>query len=402
MSTFAAVMTGKGTGAIAVIQVFGDSAEDIIKKIFKPRGKKPVILKAGKILLGRIYDGSETIDHVTIGCEGVNNFAINCHGNPLIVADVMQLLQQHGAKLITAEQLLAKTLAPPLGGAGLAAQKPINTIALEARLTQPKAKTIEGAKIIANQIETGLSRKIAEWLQNINAISLKQITADAERILGNSQTAKLIIAGCKAAITGPPNSGKSTLLNCLCGKQKAIVTDIKGTTRDWVSAVCQIGSLSVELIDTAGLGEKLTITPKDIIKKASQEKSVQILEEADLVLLVLDNSQTSEQLDGRLLEKIADKKILTILNKSDLPARFDADKLPQILTNTVQISAKFGTGIENLIQKIRQICGVVNFDLKLAVCITSRQENLVKQLSDAKSRSEAASIITELLNGQIG
>jgi len=385
-------MTGKGTGAIASIQVFGDTAETIIKKIFKPAGTKPAVLKPGEILLGTICRGSETIDQVIIGCEEPYSFAINCHGNPLIVADVMQLLQQHGARLIKAEELLAKTLT---------AQKPINTIALEARLTQPKAKTIEGTKIIANQTEAGLSRKIAEWLQNINTISLKQITADAERILRDSQTAKLIIAGCKAAITGPPNSGKSTLLNCLCGKQKAIVTDIKGTTRDWVSALCQIGSLSVELIDTAGLGEKLTILPKDIIEKASQEKSVQILEKADLVLLVLDNSQTTGQLDGRLLEKIADKKILTVLNKSDLPTKFDAGKLPQILGTTVQISAKFGTGIENLIQKIRQICGVADFNLKLAVCITGRQENLVKQLSDIKSRSEAASIITELLNGRL-
>jgi tRNA modification GTPase len=392
MSVFAAVMTGKGTGAISTVQVFGDSAEDIIKKIFKPRGTKPVILKPGKILLGQIYDGSETIDHVAIGCEEPNSFAINCHGNPLIVADIMQLLAQHGATLLTAEQLLCKILS---------AEKPINTIALEAKLTQPKAKTIEGTKIIANQTEAGLSRKATEWLQNINTISLKQITADAAQILRDSQTAKLIVAGCTAAITGPPNSGKSTLLNCLCGKQKAIVTDIKGTTRDWVSARCQIGSLSVELIDTAGLDEKPTITPKDIIKKASQEKSVQVLEESDLVLLVLDNSQTSEQLDGRLLEKIADKKVLTILNKSDLPTKFDAGKLPQILGTTVQISAKFGTGIENLLKKIRQICGVADFDLKLAVCITGRQENLVKQLSDAKSRSEAASIITELLNGQL-
>jgi len=392
MSVFAAVMTGKGTGAISTVQVFGDSAEDIIKKIFKPKGTKPAILKPGKICLGSICEGSKTIDHVAIGCEEANSFAINCHGNPLIVADIMQLLQLHGARLITAEELLAKTLT---------AQKPINTIALEAKLTQPKAKTIQGAKIIANQIEEGLSRKIAEWLQNINAISLKQITADAERILETSRTAKLIIAGCKMVIAGPPNTGKSTLLNYLCGKQKAIVTDIKGTTRDWVSARCQIDSLSVELIDTAGLDEKPSTAFKNTIEKKSQRKTNEILQEADLVLLVLDNSQTTEQLDGRLLEKIAEKKILTVLNKSDLPTKFDAGKLPQILGTTLQISAKAGTGIENLLKKIRQICGIANFDLQAAVCITSRQENIVKQLKNAKSRSEAASIITELLNGRL-
>jgi tRNA modification GTPase len=238
MNTFAAVMTGKGTGAISTVQVFGDSAEDVVKKIFKPAGTKPDEFKTGEILLGTITDGFETIDQVTIGCEQANSFAINCHGNPLIVADIMQLLQRCGAKLLTAEQLLTKILS---------AQKSVNTIAVEAKLAQLKAKTIEGTKIITNQIDAGLSKKAAEWLQNINAISLYQISAEAERILENSRPAKLIIAGCTAALIGPPNSGKSTLLNHLAGRQKAIVTDIKGTTRDWVEAVCQIESLSLRL-----------------------------------------------------------------------------------------------------------------------------------------------------------
>jgi len=410
MSTFAAVMTGKGTGAISTVQVFGDSAEAVIKKIFKPTGTKPAILKPGKILLGTISDGSETIDQVTIGCESPASYTINCHGNPLIVEMIMQLLGKHGAKLLTAEQLLCKILT---------AGKSINTIALEAKLAQPMAQTVEGTKIIANQIDAGLSKTATEWLQDINTISLDKIRSHAERILETSQTAKLIIAGCRIAITGPPNTGKSTLLNCLAGKPKAIVTDIKGTTRDWVTAQCQIGPLSVEFIDTAGLneprpyqprphqgrgqglGEKLTITPKNTLEKISQEKTAQILEKADMVLLVLDNSQTSDQLDDRFGEKIAGKKILTVLNKSDLPRKFDADKLPEILGNTVQISAKFGTGIENLAEKIRQLCGVADFDLKSAVCITSRQENLLKQLKKAKSKSEAVSIITELLNGRL-
>jgi tRNA modification GTPase len=392
MGVFAAVMTGKGTGAISSVQVFGDSAETIIKKIFKPAGKKTLTLEPGVICLGTISDGAETIDHVAIACEGPANFAINCHGNPLIVASLMQLLQRHGAALLTAEQLLTKILT---------AEKPVNTIALEAKLAQPKVQTIEGAKIIANQIDAGLSSKAAEWLQNIDAISLKEITLNASEILKNSQTAKLIITGCTTVLSGPPNSGKSTLLNCICGRQKAIVTNIKGTTRDWVSAKCQIGSLSAELIDTAGLGEKLAATPENILAKKSQEKTARILEQADLVLLVLDNSRPIDQLDGRLIEKITGKKVLTVLNKSDLPPKFDTAKLPQILADTVQISAKLGTGIENLLRKIRQISGVVDFDLQAEVCFTSRQEKLLKQLKKAKSGKQAASIITELLNGRL-
>ena len=392
MSVFAAVMTGKGTGAISTIQVFGDSAETIIKKIFKPATAKPPVLKTGKILLGTITDATKTIDQVTIGCEGADNFAINCHGNPLIVEMIMQLLVEKGAKPVTSEQLLAKILS---------AQKDLNTIAIEAKLIQPKAKTLQGTKIIANQIHAGLNKKIQQWQKDINTLSLDEISAEADEILIKSRTAKLIIFGCKAAIAGPPNTGKSTLLNFLAGRQKAIVTDIEGTTRDWVSAQCRIDPLYVELIDTAGLDEKLTEGSDDAIEKASQQKNAEILDNADLVLLVLDNSQDENQLAERLLEKIADKLILTVLNKCDLPSRLDTAKLPRSLNNTDRISAKEGTGIDNLCEKIRQICGVADFDLKAPVCFTERQGNLLQQLKNSESKDKAARIISELLNGPL-
>lgn len=392
MSTLAAVMTDKGTGAIATIQIFGESAEAVLKEIFKPTDAKSATFRTGKILLGTINDGAETIDQVVIGCEADNCFAINCHGNPLIVEMIMELLRRCGAELVTAEQLLAKSLQR---------QEPINTIALEAKLALPKTKTLDGAKIITNQIEAGLGKKVTEWLRDINAIPLKQIKAQAWQILNNSVPARLIIAGCKSAIIGPPNTGKSTLLNCLSGRQKAIVTDIKGTTRDWVSAQCQIPPLALELFDTAGLDERLAAASKDAITKAAQKKSLEISEQADLILLVLDNSQPADQLELQLVKKIAKKRVLTILNKSDLPCALDITELPQTLANTVQISAELGTGLEKLAEKVLQVCGVADFDLRQPVCVTSRQENLLKKLKKARSKFEASSIVTELLNGPI-
>ena len=391
MDCFAAVMTGKGTGAIATVQVIGNSAEAVIKKVFKPAGAKPFKFQTGEILLGTICDGNEVIDQVTIGCEGPDNFAINCHGNPLIVEMIMQLLLRHGAALLTAEQLLKKLLTT---------QKSADTIAIEAKLAQVKARTIQGTKIIANQIDAGLTKKGGDWLESIDKISLDRIKAEAIEIMKKSQAAKLIIYGCIAVLTGPPNSGKSTLLNCLAGRQKAIVTDIKGTTRDWVSARCQIGSLSVKLIDTAGLDEKLH-DPKDNIEESAQKKTVEILEQADIVLLVLDNSRPTEELDIRLLDKIGAKQIITVLNKSDLPAKFDIGRLPQTLSSLVQISAKEDIGIEYLSEKIIKTVGAANFDLREPVSFTSRQENLLKQLKNAKSIQQATSIITDLLYGQL-
>ncbi len=389
MTTFAAVMTGKGTGAIATIQFFGPKSKATLQKIFKPAQNKSLTFKPGKIHLGRITDGTETIDQVTIGCESPNSFAINCHGNPLIVEMLMQLLQKHGAKLVTAEQLLAKILSE---------QKSLNTIAIEAKLTQPKAKTLEGTKIIINQIDSGLTKTLAQWLDKINTISLEGIKAQAAEILQNSQTAKLLITGCRLVIAGPPNSGKSTLLNCLCGTQKAIVTDIKGTTRDWVCAQCRIGPLAAELIDTAGLGEILTAATID---KAAQQRSFEILQSADLILLVLDNSHPADQLDGKLLEKFTSKKVLTVLNKSDLPAKFDTKKLPPALADTVLVSAKFQTNIDTLINKTQTLTATHQLDLHAPICFTTRQQDLLEKLKNAKSKPSASSIITKLLNGPL-
>jgi tRNA modification GTPase len=387
MSVFAAVMTGKGTGAIATIELCGDSAADILKRIFTPQGQKPAEFSTGKILLGTIAAGSETIDQVTIGCEDNNTYAINCHGNPLIVEEIMQLLQKQGVELLTAEQLLCKTSTGR------------NTISLETKLMLPKVKTLEGTRIVLNQIESGLTASAKNWLQN----PLEKIADEAQRIIDKSKIAKLIISGCRIVLAGPPNTGKSTLLNQLCGKQKAIVTDIKGTTRDWVSANCRIGPLALELIDTAGLDDKLASD----VEKAAQQTALELINQADIVLLVLDNSEPANQIDKSFTNILADKKVLPVLNKSDLPfvtqcrtglpCLFETGNMP----DAISISAKFGSGIDYLCDEIQRLAGIENFDPNQPICFTPRQEQLLAQLSTAKSKDAVHSIITELLSGPL-
>jgi tRNA modification GTPase len=385
--TFAAVMTGKGTGPIATILVCGGSAEIVIKNIFVPAGDKSKPFTAGSILVGRIADGNETIDQVTIGCEDIKTFAIHYHGNPLIGADIMKLLKKNNVTLLPAAQMLTKILS---------ARK--NSIEVEAKLACVKAKTISGTKLIANQVDAGLVKTASRWLTDIKKTPLEKTKIEAGRILAESKIAKLLIYGCRVAIAGPPNTGKSSLLNYLAGRQKAIVTHTKGTTRDYVTAACLFGPLFVELFDTAGLDKSLT-RDAETIEKIAQQKSIEILSQADLVILVLDNSRSENKIDITLSKKIAAKKVLTVLNKSDLPARFDAAKLPKNLINIVKISAKTGDGIETLKEKIQTLAGLGPFNLKTPVCFTPRQQRLVKKVSRADSKSTVAAVITELLNG---
>ncbi|UCG48836.1 MAG: 50S ribosome-binding GTPase, partial [Phycisphaerales bacterium] len=355
---------------------------------FVRAGKKRARFETGEILLGTIADGERIIDQVTIGCEAPLTFAINCHGNPLIVEMIMELLDKSGVILVGAEELLARMLS---------ADKSLNTIAIESRLSQLRAKTLEGAKILANQIDSGLSATLAKWLDDIDSMALGDITGGAARILADSKVAGLIMFGCTAVLAGPPNSGKSTLLNCLAGREKAIVTDIGGTTRDWVGAQCRMGPLLLELIDTAGLDEKLAAAA-ETVEKAAQQKSAEMLGRADLVLLVLDGSQPADQLNCLPLEKLTRKEVVTILNKSDLPGRFDIGGLPRGLGSPVRISAKLQTGIDNLREEILDTTGAARFDRKTPVCFTPRQRHILEEIGKTTSKDHVRRTLNQLLN----
>jgi tRNA modification GTPase len=390
----AALMTGKGVAAIATVCIVGDDAGKIIKSIFKPIGKNNLTtneheltlvkfnktklqFETGKIFLGSIVDGQKIIDQVVVGCERKNEFAIHCHGNPLIVELIMELLVKRGAEAISAEQLLEISNFR---------SKISNRIAVEAKIAQLKAKTIEGYKLLENQIDGGLTAKAKEWIETS---SIEQIKIEANVILDVSKVAQYIIRGCKVVIAGPANSGKSTLLNCLAGRDKSIVADIPGTTRDWVSTQCVAGSLAMEVFDTAGLDE--TLTAESAIDKAAQERSIELIRQADVVIWMIDGSDEKVNFKSQISNL---KNQIVVLNKCDLGLKTQ-------FAGAVAISAKNGTGIDELTKRIRIALGVDGFDLKQAVCFTDRQKSLLDKLHKAENKPAADSLITELLNGSV-
>ncbi|MBN2132540.1 MAG: 50S ribosome-binding GTPase [Sedimentisphaerales bacterium] len=392
MRASAAVMTGPGAGAIATIQLLGASARDVLQNIFQPIGGTPLEFTAGRILLGHIVDRDNVIDQVTIGCEAPDTFAIHCHGNPLIVERIMELLQRRGVALVPAGQLLARMLAE---------KRPHNAIAVEARVALTTVKTVEGARILAHQIEAGLCETAEDWRRCAESGDLERIVTQAKRILRDSDTARLILSGCTIVLTGPPNTGKSTLLNALAGREKALVTDVEGTTRDWVSAEIHIPPLGATVIDTAGLDADLAAAPGRDIDKAAQARAVELLERADVVLLVLDAGRDACPFDPHLVERLAGKRTIVVLNKSDLPSRLDPASLPQPLGPAIPISAKNETGIEDLIHAIHHACNVTTFNHHTPIAFTQRQRALIERLAAATCPERALVSIKGLLHGAV-
>ncbi len=390
MAPIAAVMTGGGTGAIATIQLFGESSETVLWAIFRRADHRAFSLTMGRILLGEIVEGDQTIDQVTVGCEGPGEFAIHCHGNPLIVGKIMDLLRHRGVQPVRAEQYIARILME---------RQPADAIGVEAKLALAAVKTIEGARIIANQTKAGLAATVQRWQANLDSMPLERIAAQAEQILRDSGAARLILSGCTIALVGPPNTGKSTLLNALAGREKAIVTDIAGTTRDWVSAEVRIPPLGATVIDTAGLDLSLAAAG-DRIDEIAQQKSVEALNCADLVLLVLDASEPAGQLRASLADLLVGRRTVAVLNKTDLPQQLDPSSLPKRLQSVVRISAKQETGIADLTQVILRALGLECLPLGAPVAFTERQRALIRRLAEAGSRDEMARVLADLLHGQ--
>lgn len=376
MTFSAAVMTGPAAGAIATVQLTGDTAHAMLARIFRSANAKPPQFETGRILLGHIVDGDESIDQVAIGCEGPESFAIHCHGNPLIVETIMKLLERHGANLMSPQRLLVAS------GSG-------DSIADEARLALATVKTLAGARLIANG---GLSRKLRQWRQQLESGSLGDIPSEARRILHDSETARLLIEGCTIALIGPAGAGKSTLLNTLAGREKAIVTGVKGTTRDWISAEIHLPPLAVTLIDTAGF-----VAAGDGIDQAAQIRSLDILDRADIVLLVFDATEPMVEIDAVLQARLSTKKVIPILNKADLPEALQPNTLPAFAHAPIHISAKQGTGIDELVAAVVDATGTAALPPQAPVAFTCRQRNLLERLSIAGFSDAVAALSNDLL-----
>jgi tRNA modification GTPase len=374
----ACVLTAKGAAAIAVVEVFGCGVVDVVEAVFRTDFGKSCVFDVGVIYTGYISDDGEIIDHVVVARTDEHSIEISCHGNPLIIEMVMEALSKAGAKLVDTEKLISEKLI---------AKSEMNSIEIEAEIEKLKAVSLAGVRAIA---ANDLSAVAADWLDGIDSLVADEVKEKCKEILTASERGKYLISGCKAVIAGPPNSGKSTLLNFLCGKEKAIVTDIAGTTRDWVSGTCRTGELIVELFDTAGLDA--SIIGESEIDAESQKRSRQLLNECDIVLLVLDSSNATDDFNFDVITD-SGKKVITVFNKSDI------GEMPAV-QGSVNISAMTGDGVDRLLGLVKDVL-VGGGEIAKTICFTERQVGILRQICDAKNIKDVEVLIRELVNGKI-
>jgi len=386
MPAYVCVLTGKGYSAISSILLYGPNAEIILRDVFVPAGGGTIAFEVGNIFHGRIVEDGQTIDHIIVGCEGENHFAVHCHGNPILVQKIVRLLIRRGAQAENLECGIENLELRETPKEQTAFPYFDTLLEREAYYEQLKAVTIEGVKIIQSQMKQGLLAKARRWLCEFDTFSMRDIQAECREILNRSQVARRIIHGVKIVLAGPANSGKSTLLNTLAGGPKAIVSDVAGTTRDWVSVFIRAGSLRAEIIDTAGLGQDAVHNSVD---GNAQQRTLELIRECDCVLLIQDCTHPSKA-DISLPSGIP---VIEVLNKSDVLTGMVLEKKQ----DEVLISAKTGEGIQNLLNEILRCLQVCSFDFTLPVVFTARQRKLLAAIVEAKEKKQARELLAELV-----
>ena len=366
--TIAAISTTLGVGAISIIRVSGPDAIKITNKIFS---NDLTNKETHTINYGYIKEKDEIIDEVLISLmKAPKTFTkedvieINCHGGIATTKKVLELLLSNGCRLASPGEFTKRAF---LNGR-------IALTEAEAIMDLINTKSEKARKIAINNLKGNTTKKIQELrkklidiLTNIEvnidypeyedieemttkkiAASLKEIKEELDKIIKNSNNSKIIKEGINVAIIGRPNVGKSSILNLFIGENKAIVTDIAGTTRDIVEGTINLDGITLNLIDTAGIRETT-----DIVEKIGVEKSINIKDEADLVILVLNNNEELTKEDLNLLNSIENKKSIVVINKNDLETKIDNKKIKNkniIYTNTLS-----DTGIDELKTKIKEL-----------------------------------------------
>lgn len=375
--TIAAIATAMSNSGIGIIRVSGNESIEIVDHVFK-NSKKENSLKRYKshtIHYGFIYDENKILDEVMVSVfKSPHSFTtedtveINCHGGILVLQKILELLIKNGARLAEPGEFTKRAFLN--GRIDLSEAEAVmdvissqNEMALQSSVKQLQGSVSDKVKELRSEIIYEIAF-IESALDDPEHISLDGFTerlenkieflsSSVDKLLSTAENGKMIREGIRTVIVGKPNAGKSSLLNLLAGEEKAIVTEIAGTTRDIIEENINLKGIHLHIIDTAGIRKS-----DDIVEQIGVEKAKKYTADADLVIYVLDSSVPLDQNDYDIMEMIREKKCIILFNKTDMESLVSFDDLKDKTDDShimIKISAKENTGIDDFEKAVEKM-----------------------------------------------
>lgn len=390
--TICAIATSVGTSAINIIKISGKESISIVNKIFT---KDLLKAKTHTITFGYIKDKEEKVDEVLVSVflepntyTGENIVEINTHGGLAVTNKILEMLLEQGCRLAEPGEFLKRAFLN--GKRDLLEAESISDL-INAKTEASRKMSMNGVTGELSRIIKNLRNKLLTIIANIEVnidypeyedaivytnellkTNITEIKTELKKIVDESEKGSIIKNGINVGIVGKPNVGKSSLLNRLINEDKAIVTDVEGTTRDIVEGKIVINGIEINLIDTAGIRQT-----SNVVEKIGVEKSKSILETSDLLLAIFDGSKPLTKDDLDILKEIENKKSIIIINKEDLPMQIEKEKFSRY--KTLQISIKENKGINDIIEEIKSLFNLNELETQdFTYLSNARQINLIK------------------------
>lgn len=396
MSTIAAISTAQGQGGIGVIRVSGEDSFTIVDKIFKSvSGKKIMDIKGYTALFGHIYNNEEVLDEAVVlkyvapkSFTGENVVEISCHGGMYITKEVLNAVIMAGASLAEPGEFTKRAYLN--GKMDLTeAESVMDIISAKSKSAARAALFVKDGALFkkSQQVKQLLLDKAAhlsawadypeEDIPEVSEDSIMEAIEESisilEKLLSTYDMGQVVKEGIDTVIAGRPNAGKSTLMNLLVGREKSIVTNIAGTTRDVVEDTVLVGNVMLKLSDTAGIRDT-----DNEIEKIGVQKTFDKINGAGLVIALFDNNEVLNSEDIDLINKIKDMPCIAVINKIDLEDKVDKKYITDNIDNVVYISAKQQDNIDELKNMIENIAGTEDFDPSIGIIANERQRNAIR------------------------
>ncbi len=409
--TIAAIATALSPSGISIVRISGDEAFEVIDRVYKsPKGTKKLSkMDTHTVHYGYICDGEQIIDEVMVvlmrgprSYTAEDTVEINCHGGVYVTKKILETVLKYGA--VPAEPGEFTKRAFLNGRVDLARAEAVmdliqaqNRFAAENSLSQMNGslskvvrefrdKILDGIAFIEAALDDPEHISIDGYSDTLLA-QMSSMICELEELIERSDNGKILAEGIKTVILGKPNAGKSSVLNLLTGEERAIVTDIEGTTRDTLQEQVRIGEITFQMIDTAGIRRA-----DDIVEQIGVKKAKEAAEKADLILYVIDSSKPLDQNDRDIISLIGEKKAVVLMNKSDLHSDWNVKLLKEELENRLPntrictLSAKTGDGLKELEHTLKEMFYAGEVDFNNQVIITNVRHK--QALRDAKESLE--------------